>query len=88
MSPRSRRRSQRRPSPVGDRRRPAEDALVFIRALGERHVELEHGRFVLAVAFMMTCPSLEHAQRLLAIVEECHIARGIDLHHAIRARAR
>jgi len=47
-------------------------------------MDLEHARFVFAVAFLMTCPDFDVAQRLLAVVEECHVGRGIDLHHAVR----
>jgi hypothetical protein len=47
-------------------------------------VDLAHGRFVLGTALLMTCPSIEFAQRLLAVVEEVHVERGIDLHHAVR----
>jgi hypothetical protein len=56
---------------------------VLLRALGAKRVDLEHGRFVLAVAYLMTCPSAEYAQRLLGVVEDCHMERGIDLHHAV-----
>jgi hypothetical protein len=83
VSRRCKRRARPPPAPR-DPRRPAEDALVLLRALGDGHVDLEHGRFVLAVAFMMTCPSLEDAQRLLAVVEEVHVGRCIDLHAALR----
>ena len=82
------RRSRRRPPPPPPRgrRRPAEDALVVLRALAEGQVGLEHARFTLAVALLMTCASVEHAQRILVVVEEVHVARGVDLHLAVRAR--
>jgi hypothetical protein len=85
--PRPCRRRTRRPPPAPrDHRRPAADALILLQTLGEHYADLAHARFVLAVAFLATCASLEHAQRLLSVVEDVHAARGIDLHHAVRGR--
>jgi len=49
---------------------------------------LARARFVLGTALLMMCPSIDFAQRLLTIVEECHVGRGIDLHHAVRGSVR
>ena len=73
--------------PLHDDAHPAVDALALLRGLGAADVPLDHVRFTLAVAFLMTVPSLEHAQRLLAVVDDAHLRRGIDLHAAVRPRA-
>jgi hypothetical protein len=69
-----------------DEARPAEDALALLQALCANQVSLDHGRCVLAIAYLMTVPSLEHALRLLEVVEEVHAGRGLDLHCAVRGR--
>ncbi len=82
--PSRRRRRQRQRAIPRDSRRPAEDALVLLGVLGDGHVDLEHARFTLGAAILMTMPSLADAQRLLAVVEEVHATHGIDLHSALR----
>ncbi len=67
---------------VADELRPAERALLKL--LEDMGVELTSGRLILAVAYLMTCPSTAYAQRVLGAVGACHADRGVDLHRGVR----
>jgi hypothetical protein len=70
-----------------DPQRPVvQDALDVLAFLGDRRLDLVEGRYALATAYLMVCGSVEHAQRLLAVVEQVHAERGVDLHAAVRPR--
>jgi hypothetical protein len=69
---------------VADELRPAERALLVLKLLEDMCVELVPGRLILAVAYLMTCPSTAYAQRVLGSVGACHADRGVDLHRGVR----
>jgi len=69
---------------LADELRPAERALPVLRLLEDMGVELTSGRLILAVAYLMTCPSTAYAQRVLGSVGACHADRGVDLHRGVR----